>query len=475
MSRLAAWQGLARDRQPSMLGDAAVSLPRVGVVGGGLAGIAAALAAADGGAELTLIERRQSLGGLTSSVRRNGLWFDNGQHVFLRCCTEYMSFLGRLGASDKVYLQPRLEVPVLAPGGKRSSIKRSGLPAPLHLVGALATYSFLSVRERLLSTRAALGLLRLDPDDDKLDAVSFGDWLQRRGQSDRAIEVLWDLIALPTLNVSAREASLKLAAKVFRVGLLDRADAGDIGWSLVPLAELHGASAMKALETAGVAVELGAAVSDVVQGERGIATVVGGKRLGFDAVVVATPPRAAVGLGAYSSSAAVDRLGTSPIVNVHLLLDRRVTDLALAACVDSPIQFVFDRTESSGLGSGQCLSISLSAAEAYIARGARDLAREFFAAVGEIFPAARGAQLLDCVVTRERAATFKAAPGTDSLRPVTATKTPGVFVAGAWCDTGWPATMEGAVRSGLGAAEQALGFLAGPVPGADRELEGAAR
>ncbi|MHB1510591.1 MAG: hydroxysqualene dehydroxylase HpnE [Acidimicrobiales bacterium] len=449
--------------------------PRVGIVGGGLAGIAAALAVADGGAEVTLIERRQSLGGLTSSVRRNGLWFDNGQHVFLRCCTEYLSLLGRLGASDKIYLQPRLDVPVLAPGGRRSAIKRSGLPAPLHLVGALGTYSFLSVRERLLSTRAALGLLRLDPDDDRLDAVSFGDWLRSRGQSDRAVEVLWDLIALPTLNVSAREASLKLAAKVFRVGLLDRADAGDIGWSLVPLADLHGASAMRAMETAGVAVDLGVTVSDVVQGGRGISVVVGDKRLGYDAVVVATPPRAAAALGAYSSAAAVDRLGASPIVNVYLVLDRRVTDLALAACVDSPIQFVFDRTESSGLAAGQCLSISLSAAEAYMARGARDLAQEFLAAVGEIFPAARGARLVDCVVTRERAATFKAAPGTDSLRPAPATKTPGLFLAGAWCDTGWPATMEGAVRSGLGAAEQVLAFLAGPVPGADRELEGAAR
>lgn len=138
-----------------MLSDTAVNRPRVGIVGGGLAGIAAALAVADGGAEVTLIERRQSLGGLTSSVRRNGLWFDNGQHVFLRCCTEYLSLLGRLGASDKVYLQPRLDIPVLAPGGRRSDIKRSGLPAPLHLVGALGSYSFLSVRERLLSAGCA--------------------------------------------------------------------------------------------------------------------------------------------------------------------------------------------------------------------------------------------------------------------------------------------------------------------------------
>jgi uncharacterized protein with NAD-binding domain and iron-sulfur cluster len=144
-------------------------------------------------------------------------------------------------------------------------------------------------------------------------------------------------------------------------------------------------------------------------------------------------------------------------VNVHLVLDRRVTDLAVAACVDSPVQFFFDRTESAGAGDGeQCLSISLSAADEYIGRRPEELVATFFAALGDLLPEARRAELVDAVVSRERSATFRAVPGTAAHRPATTTLRTGVVLAGAWCDTGWPATMEGAVRSGLQAASTAI-------------------
>jgi uncharacterized protein with NAD-binding domain and iron-sulfur cluster len=149
-------------------------------------------------------------------------------------------------------------------------------------------------------------------------------------------------------------------------------------------------------------------------------------------------------------------LGQSPIVNVHLVLDRRVTDLALAAVVDSPIQFIFDRTASSGLRAGQCLAISLSAADEYIGESSARLVGTFFAALQTLLPIARTARLVDGVVTRERAATFRGTPGTAALRPSTRTSVRGLFLAGAWCDTGWPATMEGAVRSGESAARAIL-------------------
>jgi squalene-associated FAD-dependent desaturase len=433
---------------------------RLGVVGGGLAGIAAALTAADGGAEVVLLERRPTLGGLTSSIQRNGLSFDNGQHVFLRCCTEYRELLGRMGATSQVLLQRRLDVPVLRPGGASASIGRSRLPAPFHLAGALARYRHLSLRERAGLLGAALALRRLDPDDALLDAIAFGPWLAEHGQSERAIERLWNLIALPTLNVPAGEASLKLATKVFRVGLLDRADAGDIGWSAVPLGELHGANAAQALGAAGVEVALSSPVGSVERSAGGgFVVTTGTRKLAVDTVIVATPPRSAVALGAFEDGRAAEALGASPIVNVQLLLDRRVTELPLAACVDSPIQFVFDRTSSSGATSGQCLAISLSAATAYIGRRSADLASYFMEAIADVFPAARNARLLDAVVTRERAATFLPRPGSHALRPASTTRTPGLFLAGAACDTGWPATMEGAVRSGRDSAARALCFL----------------
>ncbi len=429
---------------------------RVCVIGGGLAGIAAALEAADRGADVVLLERRRTLGGLATSYDRGGYTFDNGQHVFLRCCTAYRSLLKRLGARDEVRLQPRLDVPVLAPGATRSSIRRSSLPAPLHLGASLAAYRHLSVTERLRAATCSLALRRLDPDDPVLDATTFGAWLAARHQSPRAIERLWNLIALPTINLGADEASLALAARVFRTGLLDHRDAGDIGWSLVPLRRLHDELARHALARAGVDVRAGRSCRSIgVEGPSHEVTTDDGT-LRADAVVVATPPSTAATLGALAPDVA-ERLGTSPIVNVHLLFDRRVTDLEFFAAVDSPVQFVFDRTSSTGLAAGQCLAISLSAADAALARPSHELVDELRQALAALVPAVARATLVDAAVTREHAATFRGAPGTAALRPSPRTARPGVYVAGAWCSTGWPATMEGAVRSGRAAAAAALG------------------
>jgi squalene-associated FAD-dependent desaturase len=449
-----------------------MSRRRVVVIGGGLAGTSAALTLADGGAEVVLLERRLRLGGLTWSFQRNGLSFDNGQHVFLRCCESYLRFIARIGAGDGIFLQPRLDVPVLSPNGTCSSISRGSLRAPLHLAPALARYRHLGMKERLRVAWPALALNRLDPDDPALDTITFGSWLSRHGQSDVAIDRLWNLIALPTLNVVASEASLALAVKVFRTGLLDQADAGDIGWATVPLTELHSDYAAQALAQCGVETVFGSRVQSVLpRHEGGFEVVTDGERYAADAVVVATPPEVTqriVPEGTLSPTVAAG-LGQSPIVNVHLVLDRQVTDVALAAVIDSPIQFLFDRTASCGLRSGQCLSISLSAADEYISQSSAQLVGAFFASLQALLPIARTARLVDGVVTRERAATFRGIPGTAALRPSARTSVPELFLAGAWCDTGWPATMEGAVQSGESAARALLGQAAPAAP--PRQLE----
>ena len=439
-----------------------MSRPRVGVIGGGLAGIAAALALADADVDVTLLERRPHLGGLTSSIERDGLSFDNGQHVFLGCCSAYRELIRRLGATEQVYLQPRLEVPVLSTNGTRSSIKRTRLPAPLHLVSSLARYRHLSIKERLLLVRAVLALRRLDLGDPSLDTQTFGDWLRQHGQSQHAIDRLWNLIIQPTLNVAADEASLALAAQVFRVGFLHRSNGADMGWSIVPLATLHGSNAERVLREVDVEVLLNTTAHAMTPRTNGGFTVsTGSEELEYDALVVATAPKVAVTLGALSSEHDLaERLGTSPIVNIHFVLDRRVTDLKMAACLDSPIEFLFDRSDASGVTVGQCLVISLSAADQYMGIGTSDLVPRFFDALCELFPRARDANLLSALVTRENAATFRATPGIESLRPSTTTSLPGLFLAGAWCNTGWPATMEGAVRSGNEAAMGVLGSFA---------------
>jgi squalene-associated FAD-dependent desaturase len=438
-----------------------VSQTRVIVVGGGLAGISAALTLADAGVTVTLLERRPHLGGLTTSIERDGFSFDNGQHVFLGCCSAYRDLLKRLGVSDKVYLQPRLDVPVLAPGGQRGSIRRSNLPAPFHLAASLARYRLLSVRERLGLLRPVLALSRMKLGDPALDDINFGDWLRQHGQTPRAIARLWNLIIQPTLNVSADHASLALAAQVFQVGFLRDAGGADMGWSTVPLAELHGEYGARALDASGVITHLNTAAHSITRVSDNSFAVDGDEEnWSADAVIVATSARVAGTLGVVGPDVATE-LGTSPIVNIQFVFDRKVTDLVMAACVDSPIEFVFDRSDASGAHDGQCLVISLSAADAYIATGSSELLPLFLGALGDVFPLAREAQVLSAVVTREAAATFRAGPGVESLRTSITNPEPGVFVAGAWCDTGWPATMEGAVRSGCQAASQVLSLFSG--------------
>jgi squalene-associated FAD-dependent desaturase len=409
---------------------------------------------------VTLFEARPRLGGATFSFRRDGLWVDNGQHVFLRCCTAYRGFLRRIGAEALVVLQDRMAIPVKSPGGRTGWLRRTGLPAPLHLAQSLARYPFLSAGDRVRAARAALALSRLDPQDPHLDHRTFGAWLTEHGQSPVAVASLWNLIALPTLNLDAAHASLALAAKVFRTGLLSERDAPDIGYASVPLSEIHAEPATRALERAGAAIRLRVPVRRVSRSAaHGLDVLTEDGTSHADAVVVAVPHDRVTEVlpeGALPDPRAPAGLGASPIVNVHVVYDRTVTDLPFAAGVGSPVQWVFDRTGPSGLERGQYLAVSLSGAEQEIGERSEALRERFLPALEALFPAARQARAERFFVTREHAATFRQAPGTRSLRPGPVTGVSGLFLAGAWTDTGWPATMEGAVRSGLAAAKEAL-------------------
>ena len=435
---------------------------RVVVVGGGLAGLAAGLEAVDRGAAVTLLERRPRLGGATWSFRRRGIWFDNGQHVFLRCCTAYRGFLDRIGSTGGVFLQPSLDIPVLAPGGRAGSIRRTPGPAPLHLAPSLLTYPHLTLNQRLKVLKAGHALRRLDPSAPGLDETAFGDWLEARGQDAVAVETFWDLVVLPTVNVPAAEASLKLAAKVFVTGLLTRASAADVGWATVPLSALHGDAARKALERGGAEVRVGSRVTGVRAGPDGRLVVrANGQAIEADSVVIAVPHDVVDSLlpaGSVRGQGQLERLGVSPIVNVHLVYDRPLTDLPLFAAVGSDVQYVFDRTGAAGVGDGrQCLAVSLSAARSWVGRSSAELVDHFVAELARLLPGSSGARLTESIVTREPAATFHGVPGTHPLRADAECALPGVYLAGAWCNTGWPATMEGAVRSGTEAGSLAAG------------------
>ncbi len=449
-----------------------MSTPRVVVVGGGLAGLAAAVECADRGAAVTVVERRPRLGGLTWSFRHEGRWIDNGQHVFLRCCQAYLGFLARIGSAGDVEVQERLDVTVLRPSPHEgppttARLRRDSLPAPLHLGRSLLGYRHLGVADRLRLGRAALALRRAELADPALDTQTFAGYLRGHGQSERSIEAMWDLITVPTVNLPAGQASATMGAKVFQTGLLTDPAAADIGWSRVPLGVLHGERAARALAAAGAEIALEERVV-AIEEEKGPARRLRvrseGRSIDADAVVVAVPHHAVneiLPARTFSAQGSVDRLGVSPIVNIHLVYDRRVTDLTMAAAIDSPVQWLFDRSASSGLASpGQYLAVSLSAAGVQVGRRPAQIVEEITAAVGALVPGARRAEVVDALVTKEGQATFRAAPGTQALRPGPVTTRPGVVLAGAWTDTGWPATMEGAVRSGTAAARAALGRVA---------------
>ena len=507
--------------------------PRVAVIGGGLAGITAAIALAEAGAAVTLLEARPRLGGATCSFNRDGLTVDTGQHIFLGCCTAYRDLLGKLGMTEHAPIQDRFDVSVLAPGPipRRGRLRRTALPGPLHMLPALGRYPFLSLSERTSVARPALAMRFVDPARPGIDEQRFGDWLAARGQSERARRALWDLFTVSALNIAGDDASLSLAATVVKTGLLGKNNAADIGVPALPLGELHGDAGATLLTKLGAQVLLNAKVAAIksVDGQDGRFRVRLARaeddaalpaEIAADAVVLAVPHEVAARLippGALPDATVAGwaGLGASPIVNVHVIYDRPVMDQPFAAAIDSPVQWVFDRTRISGLdrlsdparfatppapesiqqgetgvpprsnqvnpgvhpavvmpadpadaahdahGSHgaedaarrpQYLAISLSAADEYVDVPAAALREQFVPALADLFPPAREAQVTEFFVTRERRATFRQAPGTARLRPPAATNMPGLVLAGAWTATGWPDTMESAGRSGLAAA-----------------------
>jgi squalene-associated FAD-dependent desaturase len=373
------------------------------------------------------------------------MWVDNGQHVFLRCCTAYRALLERIGATAQTELQPRLAIPVLRPGGRVSWLRRNDLPTPLHLGGSIARFAPLPPADRVRLLPAILALRRLRLDDPRLDELTFGEWLAEHGQRRTSFEALWDLIALPTLNLDSARASLALAAMVFKVGLLEENGASDVGYAAVPLQRLHGDLAGQALARAGVDVQVKTRVRTLDE-------------LDATTIVLAVPHEEAAELlpeGALPEGVDPRALGVSPIVNLHVVYDRPVMQHPFAAAVESPVQWVFDRTASSGVRDGQYLAVSLSGADGFDEKTSDELCDTFLPALADVFPAASRAEVASFFVTREPRATFRGVPGTARHRPGPTTNVPGLFLAGAWTNTGWPATMEGAVRSGHAAAEAA--------------------
>jgi squalene-associated FAD-dependent desaturase len=451
-------------------------VPSVVVIGGGLAGISAAIGLADAGLDVTLLEARPWLGGATCSFARRGLTIDNGQHVFMRCCLAYRDLLARLGVTGASPLQNRLELTVLAPSAQ-VHVRRSGLPAPLHLARSATRYRLLSAGQRAKAAAAAVALQFVDADRDDR---SLGEWLARHGQGERACRAFWDLLSLSALNVDADHADLPLAAAAISTALSAGRGNADLGIPAVPLSQLHSSPAASLLRQLGVTVRLGVQATAVRLGPAGGYDV----RLGYPApggdrepvyehgpaeisaagIVLAVPAWDAAALAPSPLAAEAANwasLRPSPVVSLHVIYGSRVTELPFAAVVDSPLHWVADKTKSAGLRSGQYLAASVRAADDYVDAPVASLRSDLLPALEDLFPAAAAATVTDFFVTKERRATIAHLPGSGRNRARTAASPPAFAVAGAWTDTGWPDTMEGAVRSGRSAAQKLVDELPG--------------
>ncbi len=427
----------------------------VAVIGGGLAGLAAGVALTDAGFRVTVFESKPFLGGRASSYEHptTGEVVDNCQHVLLGCCTNLLDFYERIGAENLVRWYDRLTF--IEPGGRRSVIASCSLPAPLHTVPSFLRANALSLGDKLAITRAMFALMRhLPPDNGR----SFLAWLRDHGQTGGAIERFWKVVLVSALNEDLDRVAVPTAAMVFRESFLKSARGGEMGVPRVPLTELY-SRAGDYIRRCGGEVRLKSSVSSVSPASSAVKLCSGGEQFEFDGAVLALPfhvlsrvlPQT---LEAEPILDAAARFETSPITGIHLWFDREITDLDHAVLLDRTIQWMFHKSRLlARVGDGSYVELVVSASKSLVEESRQDIIDLAMRELAEFFPLVREAKLVKAAVVKEINATYAPLPRIEAHRPSAATRWPHVFLAGDWTASGWPATMEGAVRSGYLAAE----------------------
>ena len=437
----------------------------VAVLGGGLAGLSAARRLLELGFDVTLVEKRPFLGGRAFSFRDpdSGVEIDNGQHVFLGCNRHYLDYLREIGAVDKAYIQDKLRAEVVR-DGVRGVLSSTPWLGRLHLVPSLVRYPHLTRADKLRAVYALLAMKLTDPakNGDRLDRETGYEWLRRRHQSERAIENLWNLIVLPALNDDVRHVTAGAMLMVFREALLQQPADATMGIARVGLTALAGEPSQAYIEARGGELRLGRGAKAVRVRDGSVEGVElqDGSMIEADAYVSALPfdvmldvmPEDVAGDVFFANARGLE---TAPIVGLHIWYDRPVMDATFAAFLDSPVQWVFNKSLIQGAGAdeGQYLCVSLSGAWEHVDRPKEDLRRTFTGEMARLFPAARQAEITRFLVVKERRATFRPIPGAAAHRLPQTTPISNLVLAGDWTRTGWPSTMEGAVLSGVLAAD----------------------
>ena len=435
--------------------------PTVAIAGGGLAGLAAACALADSGFRITLFERRPYLGGRASSYEHPGTGevVDNCQHVLFRVCTNLVEFYRRIGVEDKIHWFD--EMTFIEPGGRATVMRASPLPAPLHTAPSFLRFPFLTVKDKLGISRAIAALVfKMQPDTGQ----SFLEWCRRHGQTHNAIERFWKPILVSALSEDLDLISVPYAAQVVRESMKSP-EARHMGVPNIPLTDLYN-RAGDYIRARGGEIRFRNSLETFSTGPSQVRIRVADREELYDYLVLALPFEVLGRVLPETSEAAplrdqLSHFESAPITGIHLWFDRQITHLDHAVLLDRTIQWMFHKSRlltargeaANGGSTGSYIELVVSASKSLIDKSRAEIVDLALKEVREFFPGARNANLVKSTVIKEVHATYSPRPGINAYRPQQSTRWPRVFLAGDWTATGWPATMEGAVRSGYLAAQ----------------------
>jgi zeta-carotene desaturase len=422
-------------------------MPTAIVIGGGLAGLATAAALGEAGFQVDLFEARGFLGGRATSYPLSGSEgseiIDNCQHVLLRCCVNLMDFYRRLGVADRIKFYKQFYF--IEPGGRTSVLGAGRLPAPLHFTENFLKLACLSARDKLGIARAMLAIRRERERRSDLDRITMLDWLREKRQTETAIRRFWGQVLVSAINEDLDRMAAIHGFQVFWLGFLARSNSYEMGVPAVPLGDLYAPEVWKRMGNVGLRlrapveraiVENGAVRAVVAEGEQHAADYYV-SALPFERVPAILP----------ELNLNLDRFEHSPITGVHLWFDRSITQLPHATLLDRTVQWMFNKS------GGRYLQVVISASRSLVDRSRADVIALAVRELAEFFPRVREATVEKAHVVKEVRAAFSPVPGLGELRPESGTTFPNFFLAGDWTRSGWPATMEGAVRSGYLAAE----------------------
>jgi len=421
-------------------------MPNAIVIGGGLAGLATAAALSDAGFQVDLFESRGFLGGRATSYPLPGdssEIIDNCQHLLLRCCVNILDFYKRLDVVDRIHFHKQFYF--IEPGGRTSVLSAGRLPAPFHFTGSFQKLACLSLGDKLSIARGLMALRSEHGRRQDLDQITMLDWLKEKKQTDAAIRRFWGQVLVSAVNEELDRMAASHGFHVFWLGFLARSNSYQMGIPAVPLGELYATEAWK--RAGNVNLRMRSPVDRVLVENGSVRGVEALGELHTADYYVSAVPFERVPAIAPDLNLDLNGFEHSPITGIHLWFDRSLTQLPHATLLDRTIQWMFNKS------GGRYLQLVVSASRSLTDMNRADVIALAVRELAEFFPRAGEAKIEKAHVVKEVRATFSAKPGLEKLRPLSQSKIPNLFLAGDWTRCGWPATMEGAVRSGYLAAE----------------------